>query len=246
MTSQKSLAQLLDRATSNARTSVPWAGRFVKSGSRLRAGLVEDIHWPPAPPGPGGRSAKLARVEAILFAATEPISSRRLALAAGLADAAQARALVKELQSYYDVDATAFTVEYLAGGWQLRTRRELAPWLDKLQEQDHGLRLSHPALETLAIVAYRQPILRADLEAIRGVASGEMLRQLIDRGLVRIAGHHDSLGRPLLYATTRRFMEVFGLSSLDQLPMVEELRLPSAHPAKTEANGLDEQAEPAT
>jgi segregation and condensation protein B len=86
--------------------------------------------------------------------------------------------------------------------------------------------LSQPALETLAVVAYRQPVLRTDVEAIRGVACGEMLRQLIERGLVRIAGHHDSLGRPILYGTTRKFLEVFGLGDLSDLPLAEQLRPP--------------------
>ena len=132
--------------------------------------------------------------------------------------------LVQELKGLYDADATAFTVENVAGGWQLRTRPDFAPWLQKLHSARQETRLSQPALETLAVVAYRQPILRADVESIRGVQCGEMLRHLIDRGLVRIVGHHDSLGRPLLYGSTRKFLEIFGLADLSELPMAEQLR----------------------
>jgi segregation and condensation protein B len=173
---------------------------------------------------PGGRSPKLARVEAVLFGAGEPLTTRRIADGASLADSAEARSLIMELQALYDADGSAFTVQSIAGGWQLCTRPQFAPFLEKLHPNRHQTRLSQPALETLAVVAYRQPILRADVESIRGVACGEMLRQLIDRGLVRIAGHHDSLGRPLLYGTTRRFLETFGLADLADLPMAETLR----------------------
>ncbi|MBI3465054.1 MAG: SMC-Scp complex subunit ScpB, partial [Planctomycetes bacterium] len=118
----------------------------------------------------------MARVEAALFAADEPLTARRLAEIANLMDGVEARALVQELEALYDAEGTAFTVEQLAGGWQLRTRREFAPWLTKLFAARQETRLSQPALETLAVVAYRQPILRSDVEAIRGVACGEMLR----------------------------------------------------------------------
>jgi segregation and condensation protein B len=176
---------------------------------------------------PGGRSPKLARVEAVLFAAGEPLSTRRIVDAANLADGTEARALVQELKALYEADRSAFTIDNIAGGWQLRTRPQFASWLEKLHPNRHPTRLSQPALETLTVVAYRQPILRADVESIRGVSCGEMLRQLIDRGLVRIVGHHDSLGRPLLYGTTRRFLEVFGLGDLADLPMTEALRQPA-------------------
>jgi segregation and condensation protein B len=169
----------------------------------------------------------LARVEAALFASDEPLTSKRLADVANLVDGAEARVLVQELKSLYDADGTAFTVEHLGGGWQLRTRREFGPWLSKLFASREETRLSQPALETLAAVAYRQPILRTDVEAVRGVACGEMLRQLIERGLVRIVGHHDSLGRPLLYGTTRKFLVVFGLADLSELPLAEQLRMPA-------------------
>jgi segregation and condensation protein B len=114
-------------------------------------------------------------------------------------------------------------VEEVAGGFQLLTRPKFAPWLRRLHSLPVEVRLSAPALETLAVVAYRQPLLRAQIEAIRGVQCGEILRQLIERGLVRIFGRSEELGRPLLYATTARFLQVFGLRHIEDLPKGEFL-----------------------
>jgi segregation and condensation protein B len=173
------------------------------------------------------REPAVAVVEAILLAADEPLNARKLANLAGLADPAEARRLVRKLQGLYDADGTAFQVEELAGGFQLFTRPAFHPWLVRLRRTGNELRLSPAARETLAIVAYRQPIMRADIENIRGVQCGEVLRQLLEKGLIRIAGRHDSLGRPQLYGTTRKFLQVFGLKSLRDLPLVEQLRPPS-------------------
>jgi segregation and condensation protein B len=180
----------------------------------------------PVAQGELARDLQLGRVEAALFAADEPLTARRLAAVADLADAAEARRLVRKLQSYYDADATAFQIEELAGGYQLLTRSEYHSWLVRLRRTGNDLRLSPAARETLAIVAYRQPIMRADVEAVRGVQCGEILRVLMEKGLVRIAGRHDSLGRPVLYGTTKKFLQVFGLKSLRDLPQVEQLRPP--------------------
>src|SRR5262249_41114239 len=111
----------------------------------------------------------------------------------------------------------------LAGGFQLLTRPEFHPWLVRLRRSGADLRLSGAARETLAIVAYRQPIMRADVEAIRGVQCSEVLRQLMERGLIRIAGRDASLGRPVLYGTTKKFLQVFGLKSLRDLPQADQL-----------------------
>jgi segregation and condensation protein B len=165
----------------------------------------------------------VALVEAALMAADEPLTSRKLATAAGLRDANEARRLVQRLQGLYDRDGTAFQVEELAGGFQLLTRPEYHPWLARLRRTAAEMRLSPAARETLAIIAYRQPITRADIEAVRGVQSGEVLRQLMEKGLVRIAGRDDSLGRPHLYGTTRKFLQVFGLKSLRDLPPAPDL-----------------------
>jgi segregation and condensation protein B len=162
------------------------------------------------------------------------LTLRRLAAVAGLADAAEARRLVERLQELYDRDGTAFQVEELAGGFQLLTRPEYHPWLARLRRAGNEPRLSAAARETLAIVAYRQPIARADVEYIRGVQSGDMLHQLMEKGLVRIAGRDESLGRPVLYATTRKFLQLFGLRSLRDLPQAQELAEPGKKRKKAE------------
>ncbi len=180
----------------------------------------------PAPEGPLARDAALAAVEAALFAADEPLVPRKLAQVAGLDDATAARRLVRRLQTLYEEGGSAFQVEEVAGGYQLLTRPEFHPWLARLRRAGNELRLSAPARETLAIVAYRQPIARADVESIRGVQCGEVLRQLMEKGLVRIAGRDDSLGRPVLYGTTKKFLQAFGLKALRDLPQAGELRPP--------------------
>ena len=167
---------------------------------------------------PLGRDSRTALLEAALFAADEPLPLRRLAAVAGLQDAAQARKLIRKLQSLYDQDGSAFQIGELAGGFQLLTRPEYHRWLMRLRRGAQELRLSAPARETLAIIAYRQPITRADVEAIRGVHCGEFLRLLMEKGMVRIAGRHNSLGRPVLYGTTKKFLQVFGLRTLKDLP----------------------------
>ena len=163
-------------------------------------------------------SAQIRRVEAVLFYANTPLSSRKIAALAGLEDGTRARTLVRRLNEKYDADERAFHVKRVAGGYQLWTRPQFAKWIRRLGHVPGPTRLSGPAMETLAVVAYRQPITKADVEAIRGVSSGEMLRQLLEHGLVRIAGRSEDLGRPYLYATTREFLETFGLNSLDELP----------------------------
>jgi segregation and condensation protein B len=164
----------------------------------------------------------------VLFLAREPLSLRKLAQLANLADATEARTLLTQLRDRYDKRGCAFQVAQVAGGFQLLSRREFAPWLRPQAAAEADIRLSTPALETLAVVAYRQPVLRAEVEAIRGVACGEILRQLLDRDLVRIVGRSEELGRPLRYGTTKRFLQVFGLSSVDELPWAQQLRRPAA------------------
>lgn len=177
-----------------------------------------------APTDPFGRDSRLARLEAVLLIADEPLTVRRLADAAGLADAAEARTLIDRLRELYDADGTAFQVEPIAGGFQLLTRAVYHPWLTRLRRTGHELRLTPAALETLAVIAYKQPVTRADVEKVRGVACGELVRQLMERGLVRVAGRDDSLGRPQLYGTTRKFLQAFGLNTLSDLPEVDALR----------------------
>jgi segregation and condensation protein B len=170
---------------------------------------------------------QLARLEAAFFLSQQPQTSRKLAQLAGLADGTKARTLVRALNRRYDALGSAFRVEEVAGGFQLMTRSKFAPWLRRLHSAPAEVRLSAPAMETLAVVAYRQPVLRTEVEAIRGVQSGEVLRQLIERDLVRIVGRSDELGRPFLYGTTRQFLQAFGLRHLEELPRADVLRNPS-------------------
>jgi segregation and condensation protein B len=185
--------------------------------------------------GPLARDAQLAMLEAVLLVADEPLPARKIAQAAGLADVATVRRLLRKLQNAYDKDGTAFQIEELAGGFQLLTRPQYHRWLNTLRrelanrpagDRPGDLRLTAAARETLAIIGYRQPIMRADIEAIRGVHCGETLRLLMEKGLVRIAGRDDSLGRPVLYGTTKKFLQVFGLKSLKDLPKADEMKPP--------------------
>jgi segregation and condensation protein B len=169
-----------------------------------------------------------SRLEAVLFLCQEPVAPRKLAQLANLTDGTEARTLLESLRKRYDERGCAFQVVQVAGGYQLLSRPEFATWLRAQAGHAESIRLSPPALETLAVVAYRQPVLRADVEAIRGVACGEILRQLMDRDLLRIVGRSEELGRPLWYGTTKRFLQAFGLCNLDQLPWAQQLRRPSA------------------
>jgi segregation and condensation protein B len=168
------------------------------------------------------------RLEAVLFLSREPIAPRKLAQLANLTDGTEARTLLESLRKRYDERGCAFQVVQVAGGYQLLSRPEFATWLRAQAGHAESIRLSPPALETLAVVAYRQPVFRAEVEAIRGVACGEILRQLMDRDFVRIVGRSEELGRPLWYGTTKRFLQAFGLCNLDQLPWAQQLRRSSA------------------
>jgi segregation and condensation protein B len=175
---------------------------------------------------PLGRDKALALLEAVLLIADEPLPIRKLVQAAGIRDATEARKLLKKLQQHYDDDGSAFELEELAGGFQLMTRPEYHRWLTSVRRSQQDLRITGPGRETLAIIAYRQPIMRADIEAIRGVHCGEVLRLLMEKGVVKIVGRDDSLGRPVLYGTTKKFLQVFGLKSLKELPNAERMAPP--------------------
>ena len=160
------------------------------------------------------------KLEAVLLFNRGPATLRKLAQLADLADATQARTLIRALNDVYDREGSGLRIEEIAGGYQIFTRPVLAPWLRRLGSVPGNVRLSSPAMETLAIVAYRQPVLRADVEAIRGVACGEIIRQLMQKDLVKICGRSEELGRPYLYGTTKQFLETFGLKDIDTLPQV--------------------------
>lgn len=176
---------------------------------------------------------KIRRLEAALFLSREGLSSRKLAKLAGLADATEARTLIRQINQTYDEQGRSFRVEEIAGGYVLLTRPQFATWLRRVAHVPHENRLSQSMMETLAIVAYRQPVLRVEVEAIRGVGSSEVLKQLMELDLVRISGRSEDLGRPYLYGTTRRFLQMFGLRSTDRLPRkewVNELQMALSSP----------------
>jgi len=167
-----------------------------------------------------------AVVEAILFATDSPLTAAKIAEVAQLGGVRVVKQAVEQLNTRYEQTGAAFRIEQVAGGYQMLTLPEYHDVLSRLLRSRNDSRLSQAALETLSIIAYRQPILRADIEAIRGVSCGEILRALMERQLIKIVGRAEVLGRPMLYGTTRHFLEVFGLASLDDLPKGEQLRQP--------------------
>ncbi len=188
-------------------------------------------------------------IEALLFSAQKPLCIREITGAVRDAEDDQANSAPNEFARVKDAEVAAaleqLKVEYIqqerafqliekAEGWQLATDPGFATWVRQLFPAPKPARLSAPALETLAIIAYRQPITRADVEAVRGVNIDGVLQTLMERGLVKIAGRAEIPGRPLLYETTQFFLDHFGLRNLDELPNVEELRkrdLPAARPS---------------
>ena len=186
------------------------------------------------------RSHRLARLEAALLISNSAASARKLAQLARLIDTSEVRQLIQILNDSYERERSAFRIESTAGGYQMMTRPQLAPWLDRLHQRQDQMKLTPPAMETLTIIAYQQPVTRADVEAIRGVQATDMIKQLIDRGLVRIGGEDDSLGRPFLYITTRQFLNMFGLQKLEDLPNYEGLKRKSASPTIPELASTDE------
>lgn len=205
--------------------AAPGRRRVVGAGERpdLRAGVAPGRDAQPpgeAPAGAQVRSEELARLEAALFVAREPLPARRLAKLARLSDGTRARTLVRELAALQDAEGSAFRVESIAGGYQLLTRAPFGPWVRRILATPPETRLSAAAMETLAVIAYRQPVTRAEIEAIRGVGCEEMLRQLMERDLVAVGGRSEDLGRPNVYLSTARFLRAFGLARIEDLPPV--------------------------
>jgi len=167
-----------------------------------------------------------AVAEAVLFASDESLPLKKLSEIVGAGGAAEMRKIIEGLNARYEQMGCSFRIEEIAGGVQMLTLPVFNVWLKKLVKVRGETKLTPAALETLAIIAYKQPVLRVDVEAIRGVAAGEMIRQLIEKGLVKIVGRAEELGRPLLYGTTKKFLETFGLGSLKDLPTNEDLKKP--------------------
>lgn len=206
-------------------------------------------------------------IEALVFASPKPLTAKEIAaalraaangsedqdaLAFGKVKEAAILAILEELKIGYISGERAFQLVEKASGWQIVSHPDYGLWVRQLYPESKPARLSGPALETLAIIAYRQPITKADIEAVRGVSVDGMVQMLLERSLVRIAGRAELPGRPLLYETTQYFMEHFGLRSLDELPNSDELRrinLPKAAqpelPAETEEKPANDEVEKA-
>jgi segregation and condensation protein B len=160
-------------------------------------------------------------VEAMLFASDVPLEAERIREVLDLESAAVARGLVEELITRYEAEPRGLSIVEVGGGYRMVTRPELAPWLVRLARARTRVRLSRPALETLAIIAYKQPVSRPELDAVRGVSSDAVLDNLLERRLIRIGGRKEAPGRPFLYETSREFLVAFGLRDLADLPKVE-------------------------
>jgi segregation and condensation protein B len=201
-------------------------------------------------------------VEALLFVTEEPLSIQQLKSILETEEAAAIQAALEDLAAEYDRRGGGFELRQVAGGYQLRTRAEYSEWVKKLLKPSPS-RLSRAALETLAIIAYKQPIIRADVEHIRGVDCGGVLRMLLEKKLIRVMGRKDIPGRPMIYGTTRQFLEVFNLKDLRDLPSPKEIEAlgaeldvefpdagdadgaarPAAESIPANAEGLDPQAQ---
>ena len=170
---------------------------------------MEDVHWKSV-------------IESLLFVSDIPLGLDRIKEVLGEVSKKDIQRLLSELGEDYDRSQRGFTLVEVAEGYQLRTRPEHAEWIKRLQRVK-PFALSQPALETLAIIAYKQPVVRSDMEKIRGVDSGGVLRTLLERKLIKILGKKDVPGRPLVYGTSKRFLETFGLKNLSSLPTLKDL-----------------------
>lgn len=162
-------------------------------------------------------------IEALLFTYGKPLSVDKISEIIGESDRKLIRAQITELQMEYETNDKAVTIVEVAGGFQIVTKPQYSEWIKKLYKTKIISRLSRPALETVAIVAYKQPITRLEIEDIRGVSTEGVIQTLLERGLIKIRGRKDTVGRPLLYCTTNEFLEYFGLKDLSDMPKLEEI-----------------------
>jgi segregation and condensation protein B len=180
-------------------------------------------------------------IEAALFAANRPITVEELQTLEPEAALADVRTALDELREHYDFDGHSVEVVELAGGFQILTRRAFAEAIERAQIAVRTPKLTAAGMETLAVIAYRQPVGRADIEEIRGVSAGGVLRSLQERGLIEVVGRSEALGRPLLYGTTPLFLELLGLRDIGELPRTEEFSV-ALHPHKPETLDSEEAA----
>jgi segregation and condensation protein B len=171
--------------------------------------------------GDGQPEVDLGLLEALLLSTHHPLTAGRVGEVIGLSTTKPVRQAIKELNRQYEASGRAFRIEQVAGGYQILTLPHYGEHLKKLHRKEADAKLTKAALETLAIIAYKQPVLRADVEAVRGCACGETIRSLMEKHLVKIAGRAEEPGRPILYGTTKRFLELFGLNTVKDLPQPE-------------------------
>jgi len=177
----------------------------------------------------GGEKAVAERelkaiIESLLFVSAEPIPAVRLAAAIGDVTRAEIEACLRILEHELEQEGRGIRLAEIAGGYRLVTKQEYAPWIKRLDKTKSAAKLSRSALETLAIIAYKQPLVRSEVEEIRGVETSGVIRTLLERKLVRIVGRKEVPGRPIMYGTTKFFLEQFGLSDLSQLPPLREFK----------------------
>ena len=162
-------------------------------------------------------------IEALLIASDLPVGAAKIAAVLDRVETREIRTYVDDLNTEYGTTGRSFKITEVAGGYQMMVHPEYATWVRRLLREKSPARLSPAALETLAIVAFKQPIIKAEIEHIRGVSADGVIRHLMEKGLVRISGRSDSPGRPLLYGTTRDFLKHFGMKTLSDLPKMREL-----------------------
>jgi segregation and condensation protein B len=184
-------------------------------------------------------------VEALLFGSDAPLTAEDIARVDERLDEDTVEAVVQQLREEYEAQERSWQIYEIAGGYQMLTRPEFAPYLERYDTVPQQTRLSNPALEVLAVIAYRQPIGRNEIEEIRGVSSSGVLKTLQDRALIDVVGRSEGLGRPLLYGTTQKFLDHFGFNSLDDLPKPDDLPVILRHRPAPAMQPVESEAEPA-
>ncbi|MDI6782622.1 MAG: SMC-Scp complex subunit ScpB [bacterium] len=178
-------------------------------------------------------------IESLLFVADEPLSIRKIKQVLDEVDESTIRHSLAQLKEEYNQSGRAIQIVEIANGYQFATRPSYAEWVNKLVQSTTKFRLTKPALETLTIIAYRQPVMRAEIESIRGVDSGGVIQTLLEKKLIRVTGRKEVVGRPLLYGTTQEFLDHFGLRNLSDLPTIEEVVPESAVGPSPSEPGID-------
>ncbi len=218
---QHKVIEIFNKSSKNRIIDYFWKNKTLNSFSILGGSPKIDVSEVE-----GYRTDSLAELEALLFLADEPLLTKKIATVLGCKSSSEARRLLKELQKKYKIENNSFHIEEVAGGFQLLSKAEFHPWLARVYARNVEVQVSSAMKETLAIAAYRQPITRADIEQIRGVNSSEVIRSLVEKNLLRIVGRDVTLGRPVLYGTTRKFLQIYGLKSLKELPRTNEFGTP--------------------